>query len=36
MEFEGAQGSTLEDLVNRTNERYQENGLALIQKIPTL
>ena len=31
----GLRGSTLEDLVNRTNERYQENGLALIQKIPT-
>ena len=26
----GLRGSTLEDLVNRTNERYQENGLALI------
>lgn len=31
----GLRGSTLEDLVNRTNERYQEMGLALIQKIPT-
>ena len=31
----GLRGSTLEDLVNRTNEKYQENGLALIQKIPT-
>ena len=28
-------GSTLEDLLNRTNEKYRENGLALIQKIPT-
>lgn len=28
-------GSTLEDLINRTNEKYLENGLALIQKIPT-
>ena len=31
----GLRGSTLEDLVNRTNERYLEKGLALIQKIPT-
>ena len=31
----GLRGSTLEDLMNRTNEKYQENGLALIQKIPT-
>lgn len=31
----GLRGSTLEDLLNRTNERYQEMGLALIQKIPT-
>lgn len=31
----GLRGSTLEDLVNRTNEQYREKGLALIQKIPT-
>ncbi|MBE5847652.1 MAG: Holliday junction resolvase RecU [Lachnospiraceae bacterium] len=31
----GLRGSTLEDLINRTNEKYRENGLALIQKIPT-
>lgn len=31
----GLRGSTLEDLINRTNERYDEMGLALIQKIPT-
>ena len=31
----GLRGSTLEDLINRTNEKYMENGLALIQKIPT-
>ncbi|WP_035766050.1 Holliday junction resolvase RecU [Butyrivibrio sp. NC2002] len=31
----GLRGSTLEELINRTNERYQEEGLALIQKIPT-
>ena len=31
----GLRGSTLEELINRTNERYSEMGLALIQKIPT-
>ncbi|MCM1105766.1 MAG: Holliday junction resolvase RecU [Blautia sp.] len=31
----GLRGSTLEDLLNRTNEKYKENRLALIQKIPT-
>ncbi len=31
----GLRGSTLEELINRTNEVYQEKGLALIQKIPT-
>ena len=31
----GLRGSTLEDLVNRTNKQYREKGLALIQKIPT-
>src|SRR5574344_904257 len=31
----GLRGSILEDLLNRTNEKYLENGLALIQKIPT-
>ncbi|MBO7675373.1 MAG: Holliday junction resolvase RecU, partial [Atopobiaceae bacterium] len=31
----GLRGSTLEDLINRTNELYLEKGLALIQKIPT-
>lgn len=31
----GLRGSTLEELINRTNERYQELCLALIQKIPT-
>ncbi len=31
----GLRGSALEDMINRTNERYLENGLALIQKIPT-
>lgn len=31
----GLRGSTFEDLVNRTNEKYAEHGLALIQKVPT-
>ena len=31
----GLRGSTLEELINKTNEKYLENGLALIQKIPT-
>lgn len=31
----GLRGSLLEDMINRTNEKYQEYGLALIQKIPT-
>ncbi len=31
----GLRGSTLEDFINRTNDWYDELGLALIQKIPT-
>ena len=31
----GLRGSTLEDMVNRTNEQYEQLGLALMQKIPT-
>lgn len=31
----GLRGSTLENLLNYTNEKYRENGLAMIQKIPT-
>lgn len=31
----GLRGSALEDMINRTNERYREQNLALIQKIPT-
>lgn len=31
----GLRGSTLEEFVNRSNETYLENGLALIQKVPT-
>lgn len=31
----GLRGSALEELVNRTNETYAANELALIQKVPT-
>lgn len=31
----GLRGSTLETLINMTNEKYRANKLALIQKIPT-
>ncbi|MCU6761267.1 Holliday junction resolvase recU [uncultured Roseburia sp.] len=31
----GLRGSTLEEFINRTNEKYLEHNLALIQKIPT-
>lgn len=31
----GLRGSTLEELINRTNEQYREKHLALIQKVPT-
>ena len=31
----GLRGSTLEEMINRTNDLYREQGLALIQKIPT-
>ena len=31
----GLRGSTLEELVNLTNELYTEKNLALMQKIPT-
>ncbi|MCR5232676.1 MAG: Holliday junction resolvase RecU [Lachnospiraceae bacterium] len=31
----GLRGSTLEDLINRTNDKYRDNRLGLIQKIPT-
>ena len=31
----GLRGSTLEELINTTNEIYAQNKLALIQKIPT-
>lgn len=31
----GLRGSTLEELINRTNDIYREHGLCLVQKIPT-
>lgn len=31
----GLRGSSLEELINLTNDKYREHGLALIQKIPT-
>lgn len=31
----GLRGSALEDLINKTNEKYKEMNLAIVQKIPT-
>lgn len=31
----GLRGSTFEEFINRTNEKYMEHDLVLIQKIPT-
>ncbi len=31
----GLRGSSFEELINRTNEKYEQSHLALIQKIPT-
>lgn len=31
----GLRGSTLEEMINRTNEQYRDRHLALIQKVPT-
>jgi len=31
----GLRGSTLEEFINLTNEKYADHGLALIQKVPT-
>lgn len=31
----GLRGSTLEELINMTNEAYMSRGLAIVQKIPT-
>ncbi|GHV39654.1 Holliday junction resolvase RecU [Clostridia bacterium] len=31
----GLRGSTLEELINMTNESYRKKGLAVVQKVPT-
>ena len=31
----GLRGSFLEELINRTNDKYMSNHLALVQKVPT-
>ena len=31
----GLRGSTLEEMINLTNEKYRANHLAIIQKVPT-
>ena len=31
----GLRGSTFEEIINFTNDRYRSAGLAVIQKIPT-
>ncbi|MCR5501466.1 MAG: Holliday junction resolvase RecU [Lachnospiraceae bacterium] len=31
----GLRGSALEELINKTNDKYREEGLAIVQKIPT-
>lgn len=31
----GLRGSTLEEMINITNEQYRDAGLALVQKVPT-
>jgi recombination protein U len=31
----GLRGSLLEEVINFTNTKYREKGLALIQKVPT-
>ena len=31
----GLRGSLLEEMINLTNSKYREKGLALIQKVPT-
>lgn len=31
----GLRGSLLEEMINMTNAKYREKGLALIQKVPT-
>ena len=32
----GLRGSVLEELINYTNEKYRQQKLALVQKIPTI
>ena len=32
---EGLRGSELEEMINMTNDLYQKQGLAVVQKIPT-
>ncbi len=31
----GLRGSAFEDMINTTNDKYKEHGLACIQKVPT-
>ncbi|MDF2820036.1 MAG: Penicillin-binding protein-related factor putative recombinase [Clostridiales bacterium] len=31
----GLRGSNLEEIINLTNDKYREKGIALVQKIPT-
>lgn len=31
----GLRGSTFEEMINRSNDKYNELGLAIVQKIPT-
>lgn len=31
----GLRGSGLEELINITNMKYREKGIALVQKVPT-
>ncbi len=31
----GLRGSVLEDLINKTNDKYKKDGLCIVQKIPT-
>lgn len=31
----GLRGSLLEEMINLTNDKYRDSGLALIQKVPT-
>ena len=35
MSNRGLRGSTLEEMLNHTNERYRRQKLAIVQKIPT-